>query len=80
MVTSLSKCLAHQASLTASQTAFLGLKRRQFYFALLPAYFSDANKRAMLAASVVCVDTLFAEADIARLLADTKTSSSLRSQ
>ena len=34
----------------------------------------------MLAAPVVCADTLFAEADIARLLADTQTSSSLRSQ
>ena len=80
MVTSLSKCLAHQASLTASQTAFLGLKRRQFYLVHLPAYFSDANKRVMLAAPVVCVDSLFAEADVARLLADTQTSSSLKSQ
>ena len=31
LVTSLSKSLAHQASLTATHTAFLGLKRRQFY-------------------------------------------------
>ena len=80
MVTSLSKSLAHQAPLTASQTAFLGLKCRQFYLVHLPAYFSDANKRAMLAALVVCADSLFAEADVARLLADTETSSSLRSQ
>ena len=80
MVTSLSKCLAHQASLTASMTAFLGLKRRQFYLSHLPAYVSDANKRSMLAAPVVCAYSLFAEADIARLLADTQTSSSLRSQ
>ena len=80
IVTSLSKCLAHQASLTASQTAFLGLKRRQFYLSHLPAYFSDANKRAMLAGRVVCEDSLFAEVDVAWLLADTQTSSSLRSQ
>ena len=31
LVTSLSKSLAHQASLTATHTAFLGLKWRQFY-------------------------------------------------
>ena len=46
LVSSLSKCLAHQASFTA----FVGLKRRQFYLSHLPAYFSDVNKRAMLAA------------------------------
>ena len=34
----------------------------------------------MLAAPSVCADSLFAEADIARLLADTQTSSFLRSQ
>ena len=45
--TSLSKCLAHQASLTASMTAFLWLKRRQFYLSHLPAYFSEANKRSI---------------------------------
>ena len=61
-------------------TAFLGLKRRQFYLSHLPAYFSDANKRSMLAAPSVCADSLFVEADIARLLADTQTSSFLRSQ
>ena len=77
MVTSLFKCLAHQASLTTSQTAFLGLKRCQFYLVHLPAYFSDTEKRAMLAAPVVCADSLFAEADVAHLLADTQTSSSL---
>ena len=80
LVTSLSKCLAHQASLTASMTAFLGLKRQQFYLSHLPAYFSEANKRSMLAAPLVCADSLFAESDIARLLVDTQTSSSLRSQ
>ena len=35
LVTSLSKSLAHQASLTATHTAFVGLKRREFY--LLPS-------------------------------------------
>ena len=80
LVTSLSKCLAHQESISASFTAFLGLKRRNFYLSHLPAYFSEANKRAMLAAPVVGATSLFAEFDVARLLADTQTSSSLRSQ
>ena len=80
LVTSLSKCLAHQASLSASQTAFIGLKRWQFYLSHLPAYFSDVNKRAMLVSPLVCADLLFSEEDVARLLADTQTSSSLRSQ
>ena len=40
LVTSLSKSLAHQASLCASHTAFLVLKRRQFYLSHLPVYFS----------------------------------------
>ena len=80
LVTSLSKCLAHQASIYAPFTAFLGLKRRHFYLSHLPAYLSEANKRAMLAAPVVCASSLFAESDVARLLADTQTSSSLRSQ
>ena len=80
LVTSLSKNLAHQASLCASHTAFLVLKRRQFYLSYLPAYFSDVNKCSMLAALAVCTDFLFAEADVSRLLSDTQTSSSLRSQ
>ena len=80
LVTSLSKSLAHQASLYASHSAFLVLKRRQFYLSHLPAYFSDTNKRSMLAALAVCSDFLFAKADVARLLSDTQTSSSLRSQ
>ena len=80
LVTLLSKSLAHQASLTASHTAFLALKRRQLYLSHLPTYFSDVNKRSMLAALIVCADLLFSEADVARLLSDTQTSSSLRSQ
>ena len=80
LVTSLSNCLAHQASISASFTAFLSLKRRHFYLSHLPAYFSEVNKRAMLAAPVVGATFLFAESDVARLLADTQTSSSLRSQ
>ena len=75
LVTSLSKCLAHQASISASFTAFLGLKCRNFYLSHLPAYFSQANKDAMLAAPVVGASSLFAESDVARLLADTQTSS-----
>ena len=70
----------HQASLTASHTAFLTLKLCQFYLSHLPAYFSDVNKRAMLSSPAACADFLFSEADVARLLADTQTSSSLRSQ
>ena len=77
LVTSLSKCLAHQASISASHTAFVGLKRRQFYLSHLSAYFSDVHKRAMLAAPLVCADSLFAESDISRFLSDTQTSSSL---
>ena len=80
LVTSLSKSLAHQATLCASHTAFLVLKRRQFYLSHLPAYFSEVNKRSMLAAPAVCSDFLFAEADVACLFSDTQTSSSLRSQ
>ena len=80
LVTSLSKCLAHQASIAASHTAFVGLKRRQFYLSHLPAYFSDVHKRAMPAAPLVCADSLFAESDISRLLSGTQKSSSLRSQ
>ena len=80
LVTSLSKNLAHQATLCASHTAFLVLKHRQFYLSHLPAYFSDVNKRSMLAAPAVCSDFLFAEADVSRLLSDSQTSSLLRSQ
>ena len=80
LVTSLSKSLAHQASLSASHTAFLVLKWRHFYLSHLPSYFSDSNKRSMLSAPAVCADFLFAEADVSRLLADTQTASSLKSQ
>ena len=80
LVSSLSKCLAHQASISASHTAFVGIKRRQFYLSHLPAYFSDVNKRATLAAPMVCADSLFLESDVARLLSATQTSSSLRPQ
>ena len=72
LVTSLSKCLAHQASLAASHTAFVGLRRRQFYLSHLPAYISEVNKCAMLASPLVYADTLFAESDISRLLSDSQ--------
>ena len=80
LITSLSKCLAHQASLAASHTAFVGLKLRQFSLSHLLAYFSEVNKGAMLASPLECADTLFTESDIARLLSDTQTLSSLHSQ
>ena len=76
----LSKSLAHQASVSALHTTFIGLKRREFYLSHLPAHFSDINKRVMLSSWVVCSDFLFNEADISRLLADTQASSSMRSQ
>ena len=79
LITSSSKSLAHQASLCASHTAFMVLKRRHFYLSHLPAYFSDTNKRSMLAAPAVCADYLFAEAEVARLLSGTQTASSLKS-
>ena len=55
LVTSLSKSLAHQASVSASHTVFIGLKRREFYSSHLPAYFSDVNKRAMLSSLTFCL-------------------------
>ena len=80
LVTSLSKSLAHQVSEFSSHSAFVGLKCRQFYLSHLPAYFSEVNKRAILSSPLVCSDSLFAESDIARLVAGTQSSSSLRSQ
>ena len=80
LVSSLSKSLVHQATLTASHTAFLMLKRLQFYLSHLLAYFSNINKRAMLSSPAVCLEFLFAESAVSRLLADTQTSSYLRSQ
>ena len=80
LVTSLSKSLAHQANLTATHTVFLGLKRRQFFLSHLPSYFSEVSKRAMLSSPVVLASSLFAEEDVTRLLAETQTYSSLRSQ
>ena len=64
LVMSLSKSLAHQASLAASHTAFLTLKRRQFYLSHLPAYFSDVNKGSMLSSHAVCAGFLFSESDV----------------
>ena len=80
LVTSLSKSLAHQANFTATHMAFLGLKRRQFFLSHLPSYFSDVAKRSMLSSPVVLASSLFAKGDVARLLAETQISSSLRSQ
>ena len=58
----------------------LWLKRRQFYFSHLPAYFSDVNKCAMLSSPVVLASSSFANSDVSHLLADSQTSSSLRLQ
>ena len=79
-VMSLSKSLAHQASLTVTHTAFIGLKCHEFYLSHLPFYFSDINKRAMLPSLVVLLSSLFSDSDVQRLLADTQTSSSLQTQ
>ena len=75
LVTALSKSLAHQASVTASQILYICAKRREFYLSYLPAYFTDSTKRSMLESPAV-----FAEADVARLLDATRSSSSLSSQ
>ena len=80
LVTSLSRSLAHQARVTASHTAYVCLKRHQFFLSHLPAYFGDSTKRSMLSAPSVFADTLFREEDIAQLLDSTCSSSSLRSQ
>ena len=80
LVTSLSKSLAHQANLTATHMTFLRLKRQQFFLSHLLSYFSEVGKRAMLSSPIVLASTLFAEEDVTRLLAETQTSSSLRSQ
>ena len=65
LVTTLSKSLAHQAHVSASNTAYACLKRREFYLSHLPTYFGDTNKRSMLSAPLVFADTLFKEEDIA---------------
>ena len=80
LVTALSKSLAHQASVTASQISYICVKRQEFYLSHLSAYFSDSTKRSLLEFPVVYADTLFAEPDFARLLDATRSTSSLRSQ
>ena len=80
LVTVLSKSLAHQAQVSASHTAFLCHRRREFYLSHLPAYFSDVSKRSMLSSPAVFADSLFREEDISRLLEATSSSSSLKSQ
>ena len=80
LVTSFSKGLALQASMSASHTALICHKHREFYLSHLTAYFSDVNKCAMLASPLVFADSLFREEDVARFLDATHSSSSLRSQ
>ena len=80
LVTALSKSLAHQAQVSASHTAFLCHRRREFYLSHLPAYFSDVSKRSMLSSPAVFADSLFREEDVSRLLEVTRSSSSLKSQ
>ena len=80
LVTALSKSLAHQAQVSASLTAFLCYRRREFYLSHLPAYFSDVSKRSMLSSPAVFADSLFREEDVSHLLEATRYSSSLRSQ
>ena len=79
LVTSLSKSFAHQASLTATHTAFVGFKHCEFYLSRLPAYFSDVNKWAM-SSPLVLSSSLFSYSDVQRLLADIQMSSSLQFQ
>ena len=80
LVTALSKSLAHQAQVTASHTAILCHRRREFYLSHLRAYFSDVSKRSMLSSPAVFADFLFREEEVSRLLEATRSSSSLKSQ
>ena len=80
LVTTLSKSLAHQASVTTAHTAYNCHKRHKFYLSHLPAYFCDVNKCSMLESPVVFSDSLFRESDVARFLDATSLSSSFRSQ
>ena len=80
LVSALSKSLVHQAQISASHTAFLCHRRREFYLSHLPAYFSDVSKRSMLSSPAVFADSLFHEKDVSRLLEATRSSSSLISQ
>ena len=80
LVTALSMSLTHQAQITASHTAFLCHRRREFYLSHLPAYFSDVSKHSMLSSPAVYADSLFCEEDVSRLLEATRSSSSLKSQ
>ena len=80
LVTALSKSLAHQAQVTASHTAFLCHRRREFYLSHLPAYFSNVSKRSMLSSPAVFADSRFREEDVSHLLEATRSSSSLKSQ
>ena len=80
LVTALSKSLAHQAHVLASNAAYACYKRQEFYLSHLPTYFGDQNKRSMLLAPSVFADTLFREEDFAQFLDSTRSSSSLRSQ
>ena len=80
LVTALSKSLAHQAQVSASHTAFLCHRRREFYLSHLPAYFSDVTKRSMLSSPAVFADSLFREEVVSRLLEATRSLSSLKSQ
>ena len=79
-MTALSKSLAHQASVTALHISYICNKCSEFYLSHLPAYFTDSTKCSMLESPAVFADSLFAEADVARLLDATHSSSSLRSQ
>ena len=80
LVTSLSKSLAHQASVTAAHTAYICHKWQEFYLSHLPAYFSEVTKHSMLESPVVFADSLLREEDVTWCLDATRSSSSLCSQ
>ena len=80
LITALSKSLAHQASVTASQISYICATCREFYLPHLPAYFTDSTKRSLLESPAGFADSLFAEHDVSRLLDATWSTSSLRSQ
>ena len=79
LVTALSMCLAHQAQVSASHTAFL-VTVAASSTCLASRLLLVVSKRPMLSSPAVLVDSLFLEEYVTRLLKATRSSSSLKSQ
>ena len=80
MTFSLSAGLLDQAHISSSLLNFICLKRREFFVGQLPPYFPELQKRALLAAPVTSLGSLFREEDIAAMLEVAQTCNTLRSQ